>query len=51
MSTSINDFNPIGNPKDLFSAEKRMADEARQALRNKRYFPGFFYFVAQAPGS
>jgi len=50
VAASINDFNPISDPRLLFKAEKGLARDAEEALKEGRYFPGFFYFLAEAPG-
>jgi 2-polyprenyl-3-methyl-5-hydroxy-6-metoxy-1,4-benzoquinol methylase len=47
LSTSINRFGPIGNMRELFSAEKAYEEVGQKALVSKRYFPGFFTFLAQ----
>jgi hypothetical protein len=47
VSTSINRFQRINRLEDLFEAEKSLAQRGEEALAEKRYFPGFFTFLAR----
>lgn len=47
VSTSINRFQPIEDMNELFILEKEMERAGEEALRKKRYFPGFFTFLVE----
>ena len=47
ISTSINKFKPFNSRNDLFELEKKMKLIGEHALQEKRYFPGFFTFLAK----
>jgi hypothetical protein len=46
-ATSINHFKQIGEPTRLYAQEQRYEHLAKAALRQGRYFPGFFVIWAQ----
>jgi len=47
-STSINRFERLGDPEELFALEQTYAERARVAiLEERRYFPGFFTVLAR----
>ena len=46
-STSINRFEPIGDVTNLLESEKGYEAMSREWLRDNRYFPGFFLFLAR----
>ncbi len=48
-STTINRFSPIASRSDVLAMEPPLEDAGREALVQRRYFPGFFAFLAQAP--
>tara|TARA_B100001123_G_scaffold184448_1_gene211060 strand:- start:562 stop:1449 length:888 start_codon:yes stop_codon:yes gene_type:complete len=58
ISTSINKFEPIkyeigtgydqSQIKEIFTQEEKMKDISEQALKDKRYYPGFFTFAAES---
>jgi len=47
ISTSINKFQPIRSRKDLLNRDEEMEEIGETALKQKRYFPGFFTFLAK----
>ncbi|MBA3657699.1 MAG: hypothetical protein H0W69_10150, partial [Gemmatimonadaceae bacterium] len=47
VSTSINRFQPIEDMNELFILEQEMERAGEEALRKKRYFPGFFTFLVE----
>lgn len=49
VSTSINRFQPIGDRAQLFGLERDFQRRGEEALARKRYFPGFFTFLARRP--
>lgn len=49
IACSVNGFNPIDDPQSLFAAERDLGREGEAALRAGRYYPGFFYFLAEMP--
>lgn len=50
IGTSINHFQPIHSVDYLLEEEKKYRDIAMQRLRENRYFPGFFVFIARKRG-
>lgn len=49
VATSINRFEPIKSIKRLIEQEKGYRAIAEKRLREGRYFPGFFLFLARKP--
>lgn len=49
VSTSINRFRPIRRLDALFRAEEKLEARSRRALRRRRFYPGFFTFLARRP--
>jgi len=47
LSTSINRFQPFDSVESLFELEKTYEEHGKEMLANKRYFPGFFVFLAR----
>ncbi len=47
VATSINRFAPITSLDALFTQERVLRDTGEQWLRDNRYFPGFFLFLAR----
>ena len=47
VSTSINRFRPFENIEALFEMEAGYEARSRQALQERRFFPGFFTFLAR----
>jgi 2-polyprenyl-3-methyl-5-hydroxy-6-metoxy-1,4-benzoquinol methylase len=47
VSTSINAFAQFGNMQEIFEAEPRLEKVAIERLRQNRYYPGFFVFLAR----
>ena len=45
-STSINRFRPIRRLDTLFRAEEKLEAKSRRAIRRRRFYPGFFTFLA-----
>ena len=46
-STSINKFNTSRNIKDIIAQEKNYEIIAKDKIRNKEYFPGFFIIIGK----
>ena len=46
-STSINRFGPIDDPAAVAATEDSLRDVGEQRLKQGRYFPGFFVFLAR----
>ena len=47
ISTSINKFNKIKNFSDIVDAEKKLELYAKQKLKQKEYYPGFFITIGK----
>jgi len=47
VSTSLNRFQPIQSVDQLIAEESQYEDIARQRLKENKYFPGFFVFLAR----
>jgi len=47
VATSINHFQPVFSVKLLLKEEEKYGDIAMRKLQEKRYFPGFFVFIAR----
>lgn len=47
VSTSINRFQPIDSLEKMLAEEIAYLDIAKERLENKKYFPGFFVFLAR----
>lgn len=48
VSTSVNDFQPIGNIKDLFEEEKKYYEISKEKnIKQRNYYPGFFTVLAR----
>lgn len=47
VSTSINRFQPFADVEELYELEAGYEARSRRALRRKRFFPGFFTFLAR----
>lgn len=47
VSTSINRFQPINSLKDVIAEERQYYEIGMQRLQEKKYFPGFFLFLAR----
>lgn len=47
VSTSINQFQPLISINDLIIKERKYTQIAMEHLKNNRYFPGFFIFLAK----
>ena len=51
VATSINRFEPIHSIDDVLAQEAGYRDIAAQRLKEDRYFPGFFLFLARQPAA
>jgi len=47
ISTSINRFDSFDSLDELFEKEKSLELEGEKALKSRRYYPGFFVFLAK----
>ena len=47
ISSSINQFQPFQSLEELYAGEPGYARTAEERLAEKRYFPGFFIFLAR----
>jgi len=47
ISTSINNFKKINDTKEIISNEKKLDSYAKEKLRIKEYFPGFFVMIGE----
>jgi hypothetical protein len=45
LRTSVNNFEPFDDERDLFGREVHLYDRGVEMLRQKHYFPGFFVVV------
>jgi 2-polyprenyl-3-methyl-5-hydroxy-6-metoxy-1,4-benzoquinol methylase len=51
ISTSINRFEPIESIDEILKQEITYLDIAKERLKAKKYFPGFFVFLARKRGN